>query len=137
MFELSQRDHDRLAGVHPHIVRVVLAAARISDVPFAVLEGLRTLERQRQLVAAGASQTMNSRHLTGHAVDLAPMIDHDGDGRLEITWAWPMYHRLAVFVKRAAAAESVSLQWGGDWVGFKDGPHWQLPFASYPGRGAP
>lgn len=74
-FALSQKSVDRLAGVHPKLVAVVNLAITISPVDFAVLEGLRTIERQKSLVAAGASKTMRSRHLTGHAVDLGAIVD--------------------------------------------------------------
>lgn len=123
---LSPRSLQRLQGVHPDLVRVVNAAAKASDLDFAVLEGLRTLKRQRELVAAGASKTMNSRHLSGHAVDLGVMIG--GKAR----WDWPLYDRLAAIVKAAAAREGVPIEWGGDWTTFKDGPHWQLPWSAYP-----
>ena len=123
---LGQRSLARLEGVHPDLVRVVKKAAAMSDIDFTVLEGLRTLERQRQLVAAGASKTMNSRHITGHAVDLAPLLNG------EVSWAWPQYHKLAKIMKAAAADERVPLTWGGDWRTFKDGPHWELPWAAYP-----
>jgi peptidoglycan L-alanyl-D-glutamate endopeptidase CwlK len=98
----------------------------MSDMDFTVLEGLRTLERQKQLFAAGASTVLNSRHLTGHAVDIAPMLNGT------VSWDWPLYRRLAPIIKAAAAFEKVSIEWGGDWRTFKDGPHWQLPFKGYP-----
>jgi peptidoglycan L-alanyl-D-glutamate endopeptidase CwlK len=123
---LGQRSLSRLEGVHPDLVRVVKKAAAMSPLDFTVLEGLRTLDRQKQLMAAGATKTMNSRHLTGHAVDLAPMIGGT------VRWDWPLYHQLAAVVKDAAKAENVPLQWGGDWRTFKDGPHWELPWKSYP-----
>lgn len=123
---LGARSLSRLQGVHPDLVRVVKTAAAMSDLDFTVLEGLRTVERQKQLFAQKATKTMNSRHLTGHAVDLAPMIGG------QISWDWPLYHRLAKIVKAAAAVEKVPLQWGGDWRAFKDGPHWELPWAFYP-----
>lgn len=123
---LGARSLSRLEGVHPDLVRVVKTAAAMSDLDFTVLEGLRTVERQKQLFAQKATKTMNSRHLTGHAVDLAPVIGG------KISWDWPLYHRLAKTVKAAAAAEKVPLQWGGDWRAFKDGPHWELPWAFYP-----
>ena len=123
---LGARSLARLEGVHPDLVRIVKTAASISDLDFTVLEGLRTVERQKELVKQGASKTMKSRHLTGHAVDLAPMIDG------KISWDWPLYHRLAKTVKAAAAVERLPLQWGGDWRTFKDGPHWELPWAFYP-----
>lgn len=126
-FALSRRDEDRLTGVHSDLVRVVRRLTRDTPLPFAVIEGLRTLARQKQLVASGASRTMNSRHLTGHAVDLAPL---GPDGK--ISWDWPLYHRLAPAMKAAAAKEGVAVEWGGDWRSFKDGPHWQLPWKDYP-----
>jgi peptidoglycan L-alanyl-D-glutamate endopeptidase CwlK len=124
---LGTRSLSRLEGIHPDLVRVVKRAAAISKLDFTVLEGLRTKERQKQLFAQRATKTMNSRHLTGHAVDLAPMIAG------EIRWDWPLYHQLAKVVKAAAADETVSIEWGGDWKGgFIDGPHWQLPWKGYP-----
>lgn len=123
---LSERSLSRLDGVHADLVRVVKRAAATSNIDFTVLEGLRTLERQKTLVARGASKTMKSRHLTGHAVDLAPFVDG------QVVWAWPLYHKLAVIVKAAAKDENVPIEWGGDWRSFKDGPHWQLPWGTYP-----
>ena len=123
---LGQRSLSRLEGVHPDLVRVVKKAAAMSPLDFTVLEGLRTVDRQRQLMGAGATKTMNSRHLTGHAVDLAPMIGGT------VRWDWPLYHQLAAVVKDAAKAENVPVQWGGDWRTFKDGPHWELPWKAYP-----
>ena len=123
---LGQRSLSRLEGVHPDLVRVVKKAAALSSLDFTVLEGLRTEARQRQLMDLGATKTMNSRHLTGHAVDLAPMVGGT------VRWDWPLYHQLAVIVKEAAKAENVPIQWGGDWRTFKDGPHWELPWKAYP-----
>lgn len=123
---LGSRSIKRLANVHPDLVRVVRAAAMQSNLDFCVLEGLRTLDRQKELLAQGATTTLKSRHLTGHAVDLAGMSGG------EIRWDWPLYHKLAVIIKAAAAAEKVKIEWGGDWRKFKDGPHWQLPWAKYP-----
>lgn len=116
----SQR---RLVGVHDDLVRVMYRAIELTPIDLTVLEGLRTIERQRQLVAQGASQTLNSRHLTGHAVDVAPWVD----GR--ISWHWPHYHRIAPVIFRAAEELGVTVEWGGDWPGFPDGPHWQLPWS--------
>lgn len=84
------------------------------------------MKRQRELIAAGASTTLRSRHLTGHAVDLAVKV---GD---EMRWDWPLYSDLAAAMKRAAKKEKVALEWGGDWRSFKDGPHFQLPWSRYP-----
>ena len=121
---LTPRDMQRLAGVHPDLVRVISRAREAAD--FIVTEGLRSTERQRQLFAAGASQTMNSRHLTGHAVDLAALVGK------EVRWDWPLYDRLALAVKKAAAEEEVAIVWGGDWPRFRDGPHYELDRRRYP-----
>ena len=125
-YKLSQRSLDRLYGVHPDLVKVVKKAIEITDVDFCVTEGLRSEDRQRRLVAAGASTTMKSRHLTGHAVDLAAWVDG------EIRWDWPLYDKIAEAMKTAAEKLGISLEWGGDWTSFKDGPHFQLPWRDYP-----
>ena len=125
-FQLDARSLQRLQGVHPDLVKVIHRAAALSTVEFRVIEGMRTLKRQRELVASGASKTMNSRHLTGHAVDLAPYVGGT------IRWDWPLYHKLAPAVKQAAAEVGVPIEWGGSWKSFPDGPHFQLPFAGYP-----
>ena len=126
MFKLSERSLRRLEGVHPDLVKVVRRAIEITDVDFAVIEGLRTKQRQEELVKAGASKTMRSRHLTGHAVDLAAVIGN------EIRWDWPLYHKLANAMKKAAYELDIPLEWGGDWKMFKDGPHFQLTWEDYP-----
>lgn len=125
-FSLSKRSIERLAGVHQDLVDVVKLAITLTEVDFGVTEGLRTVERQRELVAKGASKTMNSRHLTGHAVDLVAYIGS------EVRWDWPLYHKIAEAMKRAAKALGVPIVWGGDWKSFKDGPHFELDRKAYP-----
>ena len=125
-FALSDKSRSRLVGVHPKLVAVVNLAITLTDIDFAVLEGVRTIERQRELLAAGASQTMRSRHLTGHAVDLGAIVNG------EVRWDWPLYNKLALSVKEAARRLGCPIEWGGDWANFPDGPHWQLPFKEYP-----
>lgn len=125
-FKLGAVSEKNLVGVHPDLVKVVRRAIEITAVDFRVIEGLRSLERQRQLVAKGASQTMRSRHLTGHAVDLAAMVGGS------IRWDWPLYDRIAVAMKQAAEDVGVPIEWGGRWASFKDGPHYQLPWSKYP-----
>ncbi len=125
-FAFGARSLARLKGVHPDLVRVMTRAIGCSPIDFSVIEGVRTLARQKQLMAAGATRTMNSRHLTGHAVDIAPYVGGS------IRWDWPLYHQLALVVKKAAADLEVPITWGGGWTSFKDGPHWELPWKSYP-----
>ena len=126
MYTLGPRSKMRLNGVHPDLVKVVERAIQISTVDFTVLEGLRTPQRQRALYDAGASQTLNSRHITGHAVDLGAWVDD------QVDWSWPLYAKIAVAMKEAAKQVNVPIEWGGDWKSFKDGPHWQLPSKDYP-----
>lgn len=124
-----------LAQVHPDLVRVIKRAETLMKAPtgFVVTYGIRTLAAQKKLLAAGATTTMRSRHLPGktnglaHAVDLAVTLDG------KIKWDWPLYPKLAAVVKEAAKLEGVPVEWGGDWKKFKDGPHFQLPWAKYPG----
>lgn len=125
-FTLSVRSKQRLEGVHPDLVRVIEKALTLSQIDFAVVEGLRTKARQAELMAAGASKTMNSRHITGHAVDVAPVIGG------KIRWDWPLFNELATAFKLAASQENVPIVWGGDWVSFKDGPHFELDRRKYP-----
>lgn len=125
-FKLSRRSLARLEGVHPDLVRVVNLAIELTEVDFGVTEGMRTIEKQREYVARGASKTMNSRHLTGHAVDLVAYIG------AEVRWDWPLYHKIADAMKRAANSLGVPIVWGGDWRSFKDGPHFELDRKSYP-----
>jgi peptidoglycan L-alanyl-D-glutamate endopeptidase CwlK len=126
MFKLSEISNRNLKGVHPHLIRVVNRAISITKVDFRVIEGVRTPKRQQELFDAGASKTLNSRHLTGHAVDLAAMVGG------KVRWDWPLYHELADYVMEAAALEGVEVVWGGDWKSFPDGPHWELPRKEYP-----
>jgi peptidoglycan L-alanyl-D-glutamate endopeptidase CwlK len=127
MRRYSQRSLDNLRGVHPDLRRVIDRALQDSPLDFIVIEGLRTPERQRQLVASGASKTLNSRHLTGHAVDLLP-IGYDGKAAFD----WPLYHKLGPAVEAAAKAEGVAITWGGRWSKFRDGPHFELKREVYP-----
>ena len=126
MYKLGPRSLTRLNGVHADLVKVVTRAIEISDVDFTVLEGLRTIERQRELVNAGASQTMNSRHLDGHAVDLGAWVDS------RVDWSWPLYDKINDAMQKASAQVGVPIEWGGSWKSFRDGPHFQLPWKEYP-----
>lgn len=155
MFIFGKTSEARLSDLHPDLVRVVRRALTLSEVDFSVAEGRRTHARQRELVATGASQTMDSRHLTGHAVDLAPF----AAGQLR--WDWPLVFKVADAVLKAAPLEGVPIRWGGAWdwdsagiqtvanaeslseayaarcrsqgrKPFLDGPHFELPRAHYP-----
>ena len=122
-YALGQRSMQNLSGVHPDLIAVVKRAIQITEQDFSVIEGVRNINRQRQLVAKGASKTMNSRHLTGHAVDLAPY---------PVNWDWEYFHPIADAMKKAAEELDVPIVWGGDWKSFPDGPHFELDRKVYP-----
>ena len=126
MYKLGPRSKTRLQGVHPDLVRVVERAIQITLVDFTVLEGLRDPMRQKKLVEAGSSQTLNSRHITGHAVDLGAWVDD------QVDWSWPLYAQIATAMKTAAKELNVPIVWGGDWRTLKDGPHFELSRKEYP-----
>lgn len=126
MFKLGKLSQSHLYGVHPDLVKVVERAIQITEIDFRVGEGIRSLERQKELLAAGATTTLKSRHLTGHAIDLHALVAGS------VRWDWPLYYKIADAMKKAAAELSIPLEWGGDWKKFKDGPHFQLPWNDYP-----
>lgn len=137
-YKLSQRSKNNLSGVHPDLKAVVQRAIEITTQDFSVTEGVRAYQRQKQLVAQGKSQTMNSRHLTGHAVDFVPY---------PVSWDWDKFYPIADAMIAAAKELDVPLRWGGnwqqrdlrDWEGtaeelaneytgnFPDGPHFEIP----------
>ena len=119
-FKLSDKSLRRLEGVHPDLVKVVKRAIEITPVDFVVVEGLRTKSRQAYLLDAGKSRTMNSYHLTGHAVDIAPIVDG------KVSWDWKYFHPMVAAMKQAARELDVKITAGADWKTFPDGPHFQI-----------
>ena len=132
---MDQKSEKYLATVHPDLVRVFrravqLQAARGGPTPI-VTEGVRSYSRQREMVAKGASKTMNSRHLAGSdglskALDVAFIIGGKPN------WSWPLFKTFADIMQKASKELDIPVEWGGDWKTFKDGPHFQLPFRKYP-----
>lgn len=125
-FRFSQRSEKNLEGVNSDLVKVVRQALALSSVDFGITEGLRTQERQKQLVAEGKSQTMKSRHITGHAIDVFAYPTLSG------SWDWKYYEQIASAFKLASSQLGIPIEWGGDWKTLKDGPHFQLPHREYP-----
>jgi len=119
MYRFGQRSKDNFKGVNPDLIGIAYRALQLSPHDFGITEGLRTIERQRELFAAKKSQTMNSRHLTGEAIDFA--VWKGGT----VVWDFPLYQEVAEAFKRAAAEYGLKITWGGDWK-FRDGPHIQL-----------
>lgn len=130
-FILSSRSMEKLKGVHPDLIRVVKRALDISQLDFTVTCGLRTEKQQEQVMRDKASTTMNSRHLTGHAVDLAPLWNKEVvNGGIAANWHY--FERVAKAMKLAGLECKIPVEWGGDWDSFKDGYHYQLTWKSYP-----
>jgi len=137
-YQLGNKSLQKLEGVHPDLVAVVKLAITLTEQDFSVGEGLRTVERQKKLVASGKSTTMNSRHITGHAVDLFPY---------PVSWDWQFFYPIAEAMKQAAEDLGVPIRWGGNWKvtdirlwkgtaremrdaysgSFPDGPHLEIP----------
>lgn len=125
-FALSARSLARMEGVRPELVSVVKRAIELTTIDFAVTQGLRTIAQQRQYVADGKSRTMNSRHLTGHAVDVVAY--RDG----AVSWTASDYDPIAKAFKAAAEELDIPIVWGGDWKSFLDCPHFELDRRFYP-----
>lgn len=142
VFTLSERSLKNLEGVHPDLVRVVKRAIELTSTDIAVIEGVRTLARQKELMRKGATKTLKSRHLTGHAVDIVPIVNG------EISWNFNDYYPIAKAMAQAATELGVRVRWGGAWQVitnsnqtprkmvksyrdkggvFLDGPHFELP----------
>ena len=109
MFKLGEKSLKELEGVNVYLINVVKRAIEISDQDFAVHDGIRTQKEQEALVAAGASQTLDSKHLIGHAVDLVPYIN----GKLR--WEWEPIYKIAKAVRQAASEQQVKITWGAAW----------------------
>ncbi len=132
MFNLSRKSLSKLNGIHADLSKIVLRAIQLTTVDFMVVEGLRTVARQKVLVADGKSKTMNSRHLTGHAVDLYPLVN----GRID----WPSCVKVVKAMQQAAKEFGIKIRCGADFnengiIGddkFYDGPHFELRRQEYP-----
>ena len=123
-YKLGTRSMQSLSGVHPDLVAVVKLAITITEQDFTVIEGIRNINRQRELFKAGKSTTMNSRHITGHAVDMVPWpVDWEDLERFEV---------MSEAMKTAAEELEIPIVWGGDWKSFYDAPHFELDRKVYP-----
>jgi peptidoglycan L-alanyl-D-glutamate endopeptidase CwlK len=152
-FKLGQKSIAELKGVHPDLVAIVKRAIELTVQDFAVHDGIRTVDEQKKMVESGASQTLNSRHITGHAVDLVPYVNN------KLRWEWEPIYKIADAVRMAAKELGTPIVWGGNWNvlfsdtfeppadvvaryvavrkkaglnAFIDGPHFELPRSVYP-----
>lgn len=123
-----------LAHVHPDLVKVLQFTPQLAH-PFVVVQGLRSVEDEKKAVLSKHSTTMHSRHLPDKngwacAVDVAALVNG------QVNWApgneATVFGHIAVEIKAAALLAHIPLEWGGDWIHFKDWGHFQLPWANYP-----
>lgn len=120
MFKLSKKSLAKLSEVNSDLQKLVKNAIGLSTIDFGISEGMRTKERQQLLYDSGKSQTMNSRHLTGHAVDVYAWKDG------AVSWEFEDYETINVAFSQAAKLTNIPYVWGGSWKSFKDGPHFEL-----------
>lgn len=119
-FKWSRRSLEQLRGIHPDLRKVTDLALKLSEVDFIITDGLRTEEEQRELVRKGASRTMRSRHLTGHAIDFVAIVNN------KVRYDAVHMKRIAHAFKMAAKQLGIPIEWGGDWKSFVDTPHIEL-----------
>ncbi len=124
-YEFSERSISNLQGVHKDLRRVANRALKRSPYDFVITCGRRTIEQQKVLVDTGRSQTLNSRHLSGHALDFAVIVDG------VVSWELEYYKAVADVFKAVGDELGVPVEWGGDWSTLVDGPHIQLPRSVY------
>lgn len=113
----SDRSLPHLAEIHPKLYEVVLLARHLSEVPFEITDGKRTIEEQKHYYETGKSKTMKSKHLDGLAVDVVP---------IPVTWEPKAFLPIAEAMFKAADMLDTPIVWGGDWRTFKDYPHFEL-----------
>lgn len=130
----SDRSLKSMDGIHPDLRRVLDDALQSSHHDFVVTEGLRSISRQKEMVRIGASTTMNSRHLTGHAVDLYGWVDLNNNGKVtfEEMSNVRVLTSIAGAIKASATKLGIPIVWGGDWRKFRDLPHFELDRKVYP-----
>jgi peptidoglycan L-alanyl-D-glutamate endopeptidase CwlK len=135
------RSQYNMDGLHPDLILILNRALQTSPHDFVVTEGLRTLERQKELVRIGASKTLKSRHLKqadgyGHAFDFYAMVDTNSDGKISFEEMSNVRLMLPIAdaIKAAAKEKNVAITYGGDWRKFRDYPHFELNRAVYPGN---
>lgn len=126
MFNFGERSLKNLENVHPDLVKVMKESIKDSPLDFAIIEGVRSKERQVQLYNEGKSKTLLGRHIEGMAIDL--MVYVNGKG----TWEFKYYTTVAEHIEKKAKELGIDITWGGRWRSIVDGPHYELSKKSYP-----
>lgn len=134
---MDSRSLRNLSGVHADLILVIQKAfdniTPGSNITFVVTEGVRTMERQKELYAAKKTKTLKTRHVPDNnacgmscAVDIVAIVDG------KVSWDFKYYEAIAAYIKKTASEYHIPIVWGGDWKSFKDGPHFQLSEVAYP-----
>lgn len=124
-YNFGKTSLEKLSTVHPDLQKLFKEVITNSPYDFSITEGVRSLERQKELVAQKKSTTMHSRHLTGHAVDIAVIVDG------KISWDIRVYKDVTDHIKNIAKLMNISIVCGIDWKSFVDGPHIELDRTKY------
>lgn len=120
MFSFSKASLNKMNGVNSKLINLMKEAIKESPYDFGITEGIRTLERQKELFAQGKTKTLKSYHLVGKAVDIKIYVNG------KITWNFKYYKEVSDHIKEVARKLGYVITWGGDWKTFKDGPHFQI-----------
>ena len=121
-FYFSQRSEAFLSEVNPRLKNIAREALKITRIDFAIISGKRNMAQQRELVRKGASKTLNSKHLKGAAIDIAPIDPKTGKANFDRALAL----EIAIAIMQAAQNQGVRIEWGGMWRNFEDIPHFEI-----------
>ncbi|MDR3259007.1 MAG: M15 family metallopeptidase [Fusobacteriaceae bacterium] len=129
-YKFGKRSTENLKNVDARLVKIMLESIQDSPYDFIITEGLRSLERQKQLKKEGKSQTLKSYHLdnpkTPNIIDAMAVDIMVYDKNNKVTWDFKYYKEVADHIKKIVKKLGYKITWGGDWKTFKDGPHFQL-----------
>ena len=104
-YRFGKRSRERLEGVNVKLVNVLNELIKIMDV--AIIEGVRSKERQAELLEKGATKVKYSKHMEGKAVDLAPY---------PINWEdRERFHYMGGMIRGIGKQLGFKIRWGGDW----------------------
>ena len=119
MYKLSKKSRKNMVGIHPILAFAVEMAIKETKQDFTVLEGVRDMVRQREMVANGSSKTLRSYHLNGLAVDLVAYVNGT------VTWEEKYYREIGRAMKAIITRYNLPIEWGFEKWGW-DIPHWQM-----------
>jgi len=130
-YELSERSLERLQGIEPTLLDIVLESITHSPHDFGIPRygGMRSAEDQKKLYEKGRSQRDGynklSYHQTGRAFDIY-VLDDEGKPTWNSKYHYK-YEEVARHIQKIAKEKFfTTVTWGGDWTSFVDRPHFQI-----------